>query len=281
MTGSNMNTILIKVIQVSSLLAVLLNAACGGGGGGTGTSKSFSNCYSNTNPGNSKNLFGNFAVSTDIWNLTAVTSYSECVNAAVDLNLNLGVKSARIDWTFVSTDSSKVKAYPDIAFGQAPGWTTSTTTKLPALVSSMPNLNVTGTINTTCATGVTCYFDSAFDLFFSNTATPTTWPPKSEMLIVTSYNFTYPLSALLPIVQIGGINFDVYTLTITDGAYSWPMIEYFAKTPITQLNLNIKDFVADALNRGVASTDYLDTVEIGTEVVLGQGSTTLANYNIQ
>jgi hypothetical protein len=272
-----MNTILIKAIQVSALLAVLLNAGCGGSG--TSTSKSFSNCYSNTNPGNSNNAFGDFVVSTNIWNPTAATSYSECVKATVDLNL--GVKSARFDWTFDSL-INQIKTYPNLQFGQQPGWPTSSTTKLPIQVSSIPNLNVTGTITTTCATGVTCFFDSGFDLFF-NTATPPTYPTKkSELMILTSYDFPGYQPSLVATVTIGGATFNIHLQTIINGANSGTFVQYFATTPITQLNLNIKDFVDDALNRGyIASTDYLDVVEIGTEVGYGQGSTTLTNYNIQ
>jgi hypothetical protein len=52
--------------------------------------------------------------------------------------------------------------------------------------------------------------------------------------------------------------------------------------PITKLNLKIKDFVADAINRGVVHpTDYIDMVQVGTEVQSGQGITSLTNYNIQ
>jgi hypothetical protein len=270
-----MNTILVRAVQVA-VFAVLLIAGCDSAVAAS-TSKLFSNCYSNTNPGNSKNYFGNFVVSTDIWNPSAATSYSECVNATIDLNL--GVKSAQFDWTFVS--NNQVIAYPNLQFGQQPGWPTSTTTKLPVLVSSMPNLNVTGTINTTCATGVTCYFDSGFDLFFSNTATHPTYPPKIELMIWTEYNVGYQPSPVIP-VTIGGTIFNVSSHIVRIRTNSWTIIEYRATTPITQLNLNIKNFVDNALARGyVASTDYLDVVEIGTEVRSGQGSTVITNYNIQ
>jgi hypothetical protein len=276
-----MNPILLRIIQVGALLVVLLNAGCGGGSSTTTvTSKSFSNCYSYANPGNATNYFGNFAVRTDIWNPIAATSYTECVNATVDLNL--GIRNAQFDWAFFSS-TSQVITYPNISFGQQPGFPTSTTTKLPALVSAMPNLNVTGTIDTTCAIGP-CYFDSAFDLFFSNTATPTTYPPKIELMIWTAYNVGYKFGTPAATVTIGGAAFNVYTSTVTPpgSIYSWPMIQYLATTPITQLNLNIKDFVGDALSHGyVASTDYLDVVEIGTEVRSGQGSTVITNYNIQ
>lgn len=270
------------LVTLSFIVSIALAlAGCGGGSSSTtDTSKSFSNCYSDTNPGNSTNLFGNFIVSTDIWNPTAATSYSECINATVDLNL--GVQSAQFDWTIVSS-SNQVITYPNLQFGQQPGLPKHSTSRLPVLVSSMPNLNVTGTIDTTCAIGP-CYFDSAFDLFFSNAATPTTYPPKIELMIWTAYNVSYKFGAPTATVTIGNTVFNVYTSTVISPSknYSWPMIQFLATTPITKFNLNIKDFVDDALARGyVASTDYLDVVEIGTEVRVGQGSTVITDYNIQ
>jgi hypothetical protein len=268
------------LVTLSFIVSIALAlAGCGGGSSSTtDTSKSFSNCYSDTNPGNSTNLFGNFIVSTDIWNPTAATSYSECINATVDLNL--GVQSAQFDWTIVSS-SNQVITYPNLQFGQQPGLPKHSTSRLPVLVSSMPNLNVTGTINTTCTTGVPCSFDSGFDIFFSAT-NPPSYPPKSELMILTSYDLGgyQPPSTLT--ATINGTTFIIRLATITNPNYSWPLVQYFATTPITQLNLNIKDFVADALNRGyVAPTDYLDVVEIGTEVGYGQGTTVITDYNIQ
>jgi hypothetical protein len=264
-------------------IAAALVSACNGGGGNPDVIGVTSSCFSDTNPGNltTNNTFGNFMVLTDIWNPPA--SYSECVNTTYDFNIG-AFSSAQFDWNFTPLPIG-VKAYPNLTFGQIPGRLTSTTTKLPALVTSMPNLNVTGTINTACATGVTCQYDNGIDIFFSSTATPTTWPPKAEMMIWTTYNITgYSTgTAAATGVVIGGITFDVYVYPVTIGPDTWPFILYLPRTPITQLNLNIKNFVADTLTHpyGVASTDYLDVVEIGTEIRSGQGSTALTNYNIQ
>jgi hypothetical protein len=257
------------------------------------TAMTFSHCATNTNnPGDTHDTYGNLMLSSTIWNASAATSFSQCINATIDSKL--GVTTAQFDWNFVSSNS-EVKTFPNIQFGQQTGFpnSTDTTTVLPALVSSMPDLNVAGTITTTCATGTSCYFDSGFDVFFSNTATPTTWPPKAELMILTSYNFPYPLTALgggatISTVTIDGTIFDVVSFVVTPpppagtAPTSWPIIQYYAKTPITKLNLKIKDFVADAINRGVVHpTDYIDMVQVGTEVQSGQGITSLTNYNIQ
>ena len=257
------------------------------------TAMTYSHCATNTNnPGDTNDTYGNLMLSSDIWNASAATSYSQCISATIDSKL--GVTAAQFDWNFVSSNI-QVKTFPNIQFGQQTGFpnNTDTTTVLPALVSTMSDLSVTGTITTTCVTGTSCYFDSGFDVFFSKTATPTTWPPKSELMILTSYNFSYPLSGLeggatIPTVTIDGTVFDVVSYVVTPPPpagttpTSWPIIQYYAKTPITKLNLKIKDFVADAISRGVVQpTDYIDMVQVGTEVQNGQGTTSFTNYNIQ
>lgn len=146
----------------------------------------------------------------------------------------------------------------------------------------MSNFNVTGAVTTQCTT--VCTYNTGFDIFFSNTATPTVWPPKTEMMINTDYNLGFSLGAPVATVTIDGISFNLYYQIVTPptGTDSWPEIRYFSTTPVTQLNLNIKDFVADSVGRNyVQNADFLDVIEIGTEVRNGQGSTIVGNYNIR
>jgi hypothetical protein len=50
---------------------------------------------------------------------------------------------------------------------------------------------------------------------------------------------------------------------------------------MNKVQLNVSDFIADALRRGwITPTDYLVSIELGTEVVSGNGSTVVRNFRI-
>ncbi len=82
-------------------------------------------------------------------------------------------------------------------------------------------------------------------------------------------------------VTIDGAMYNIRQFQMTGNGGSWPYVAYFATTPVTQINLNINSFVADAVNRGyIPASYYLDMVEIGTEVQMGQGVTKISNYSV-
>ncbi|MBU6503375.1 MAG: hypothetical protein KGQ35_10985, partial [Burkholderiales bacterium] len=158
----------------------------------------------------------------------------------------------------------------------------STTPLLPVAIAAMPDLTATGAITTTCATAVPCYFDSGFDVFFSSTAKPKNLI-EGELMIITSYNFVQPLGGWVATnVSIGGGTFNVRHFQMKSGGRSWPYVAYYATSPITQIHLNIKDFVTDAVQKDyIPASYYVDMIEIGTEALSGHGITKITNYNIQ
>lgn len=236
-------------------------------------------CYSNTSPGGSVDTYGGFTVSSNIWNPDAATGYRQCTGATI-LSSG-GVANAEFDWNFTSTNSD-VKSYPNLQFGQQNAFHPSTTSLLPVAIATMPDLTVTGTITTTCATAAPCYFDTGFDVFFSKTAKPLN-QIEGELMIITGYNFAQPLGGwAVTNVSIGGASFNVRHFQMKSGAGSWPYVAYYATSPITRIHLNIKDFVTDAVKRGyIPASYYVDMVEIGTEALSGHGITKITNYNIQ
>ncbi len=279
-------------------LMVLALASCGGGGGGggggvgagstsspgaaaqaLGTQTFPSTCYSNTSPGSSINTFGGFAVSSNIWN-PGSSVYTQCTSASIQSPG--GVTSAEFDWNFASSNSN-VKTYPNIQFGRQNTYRASTTPLLPALISALPSLNVTGNVTTTCIAGP-CYYDSAFDMFFSSSANSWSGAPQGEVMVMLQYNLNGDGKPgnIVGSVTIGGITYNVQKFTMQNGSNSWPYVAYYPTTQISQMNLNIASFVADAVNRGyISGSYYLDMVSFGTEIQTGQGVTNISNYNIQ
>ncbi len=243
----------------------------------TGSQTFASTCYSNTSPGNSINTHGGFAVSSNIWNPGSAV-YRQCTSATVQSS---GVvTSAEFAWDFTSPNSD-VKTYPNLQFGQQNSYRASTTHLLPAPISALPSLTATGTITTTC-TKAPCRYDTAFDVFVSKS--PKSAPQiEGELMIMTDYNlpglggFTWSSP-----VTIDGATYNIRQFQMKSEGRSWPYVAYFATAPITQINLNINHFVADAVKRGyIPGSYYVDMVSVGTEVQTGQGITQIANYKIR
>ncbi|TAL69260.1 MAG: hypothetical protein EPN79_06690 [Burkholderiaceae bacterium] len=242
------------------------------------TSRTFPNtCFSNLSPGESINTFGGFAVSGNIWN-PGTSAYKQCTSATI--RSPGGVINAEFDWNFASSNST-VKTYPNIQFGQQNSYRPSTTPLLPAPISALPSLMVTGTATTTCISGP-CIYDTAIDIFVSRS--PKSAPQiEGELMIMTDYNIPDldGFATWWP-VTIDGASYKIRHFQMKSGARSWPYVAYFATSPMTQIRLNINKFVADAVNRGyLPASYYLDMVSFGTEVQTGHGITKITNYNIQ
>jgi hypothetical protein len=282
------------------ILSAVILTACGGGGGSStpstpaapsspasqpaATTSTFNTCVSNANPTGFTKQFGSLLELSSVWNPAGATAYNVCLNNTLDANNN--ITDLEIVWNVTATvpaSSTPVVMYPDLMFGWQPGFTSSTTTILPASVANVPSLPVEGTVTTTC--NGACGYDTSFDLMFSKTATPNTWPPAAEVMVYLSDTFgnSFP-GTNLGTVTIDGQAFTVYQNNVQiNSNSSWPSLVYIAQNqPLTNLNgLNLKDFVQDALNRGVINTTlYLDMVELGSEVQNGSGTTSIKNFTI-
>ena len=285
-----------------SLLAVAL-ASCGGGGdggvvsdasaapsSGSGSSpnvasaqapgsKSFPQVCVSKGGKDTDYLYGSYKVSSNIWNSGAASAYTQCTSATIG---SPGAVNAEFDWNFTPSGSGgQVLTYPNIQYGQQSGYSASTTPALPAPISNLPSLKATGSITTTCQ-GSPCYYDSGFDVFFSQ-GTPAPKNIQGELMIITSYNFSQTLGGFAASnVNIDGVTYNIRQFTMGSGSNSWPYVAYYATQPITNMNINIASFVKDAVARGyIPGSYYVDMVELGTEVIQGQGKTVISNFQVQ
>ncbi len=234
----------------------------------------------NLDDSGSYRTFGTYNIYSNIWNPGAATSWSQCTGATIASPG--GVTVAEFDWNFASTNSD-VKTYPNIQFGQQNSYNPSTTPLLPAPLSNLPSLVATGKLATTCAVAP-CYFDSSFDVFFSSTSTASP-NEEGELMVIADWNFPQPLgpTAFVALnVPIDGATYNIRQFQMPSSHGSWPYVAYYATSPISNLNINIASFAHDAVNRGyIPASYYLDMVEIGTEVLSGQGKTVITNYSVQ
>lgn len=283
---------MMKFKYLGIALTVLVLASCGGGGGSGGSGGSDSptaaaaqslgtgtlpqTCVSKSTGGSGAYYrYGNYIVSSNIWNPGSASAYTECVNATIN---SPGGVNAEFDWNFTPTSSNgTVLTYPNVQYGQQSGYSPSTTPALPAPISNLSSLMATGSITTTCQSSP-CYYDSGFDIFLSQ-STPAPKSIQGELMIITSWNFSQPLTSFVAT----NVNIDGTLYNIRQFSNSWPYVAYYpVQQPITTMNLNIASFVKDAVKRGYfPGLNYLDMVELGTEVIQGQGKTMITNFQVQ
>lgn len=243
----------------------------------------FSACTAKGNETDATASFGKYTVTTNVWNPSAAGSFSECIKAKHD-NVT-GLIDAVTTWS-VQESNNQVMSFPNFAYGWRVGTDQgSTTKKLPATLDKLEDIQASGKVDTVCAPGVECVMNTAFDLLFSNTAKPDTWPPTGELMVWVQATCKHcNAGKLVEVVSIDGVKFEVYKGQVTPptGTASWTYVAYVAESTVTQFNFNMKNFVADSLKRGyLKPSDYLAVVELGTEITSGQGSTTLSGYSIR
>ncbi|MBK7655991.1 MAG: hypothetical protein IPJ18_13875 [Betaproteobacteria bacterium] len=278
-----------RILTLLALAASLLGG-CGGGSSTGGSADTtalshsfFSACTAKGNETDAMASFGKYTVTTNVWNPSAAEFFSECIRARLD-NAT-GLISADLTWN-VQGSNNQVLAYPNFAYGWRVGTNQgSTTKKLPMTLDKLDDIHASGKVETTCAPGVDCVMNTAFDLLFSNTAKPDTWPPTGEVMVWVQATCKHcNAGKLVEVVSIDGVKFEVYKGEVTPptGTASWTYVAYVAESTVTQFSFNMKNFVADSLKRGyLKPSDYLAVVELGTEVTSGQGSTKLSGYSIR
>ena len=243
----------------------------------------FTACTTKGNQGDAKASLGKFIVTTNAWNPNSASSFSQCMK--VRQEHATGLINAEIKWD-VHTAAGQVLSYPNLSYGWQVGTDQgSTTKKLPAQIGQVDDLKATGRIESICAPGSECTHNTAFELLFSNSATPNTWPPVGELMIwVQATCGSCNAGKLAGTVSIDGVTWDVYKGMVTPptGTASWTYVAYVAQATTTQIDFNFKNFLKDSVGRGYfKDSDYLAAIELGTEITTGQGVTTISGYTIR
>jgi hypothetical protein len=248
------------------------------------TSMSFSNTVTksaNANslgyePANVIQAIGEVMFNTGVWGVKAATSYA--ITQAGTVNLLSGTSDINVSWDIVSSQTPGIVSFTNITYGKHPGATTSSTTKLPVQIAAMPDLNIIGTMETTCLT--VCNYGSIMDVFVMKSANATGSDIGTEILIDTEY-LSAPQAGYDGTAFIGGIEFKIYRNRI---ASPWQTIGYrpVQIRKVNNLAINIKDVMADAVARGyITPQEYLVSIEFGNEITFGKGKTIISNLRFQ
>ncbi|MCJ7729031.1 MAG: Ig-like domain-containing protein [Sedimentisphaerales bacterium] len=133
---------------------------------------------------------------------------------------------------------------------------------MPIMVNNVISAPFSWSVDTNGAGGT---WNVAYESWFS--VAGGTAPDAAELMIWINYNGgAGPAGSYQGTVSIGGHSWDVYFVDWT-GSAGWYYIAYKITSPADNVNLDLRDFMDDAIARGFLDPSwYLDAMEAGFEI---------------
>ncbi len=264
----------------ASILCLALLGACGGGGQSESlldnaqptavfTPVSASTCA--TLAGDQTLLLGDYAITTNTWGRAGISNFTECISATTlgkvtgNVAAQTGI-TARIDWNWPYTAFS-VKAYPEIIY-----WPGGKALQ-PIALGEVGSLTVSHDV----ALSATGDYNLSYDLWVDSSALPGQWPHKAEVMI--KLQGTWTDVPVVDTVSFDGFPYDV--IVGPGGGGQWKLIVFQSRTALLKASIPIKPLIDYLVQQQhLLSTDYLSTIEFGSEHIQGLGSVTIHSYNV-
>ncbi|WP_371660791.1 endo-1,4-beta-glucanase [Streptomyces sp. NBC_00280] len=182
------------------------------------------------------------------------------------------------DWT--GGDPNGVKSYASIVLGWHWGWK-DTTTKLPVRLNSGRKVTSSWNFNITQTTPTV--MNVSYDLWFHQKSNPT-WQdqPHDEMMVwLNRQNGAGPLGTKRETLTVGGVAWDLYVGKIVNTNSSWNVFSFVRKTNTNSQTTDLTGLANALVQRKLmANTNYLTSVEAGTEVFRGKGKLSTSSYSV-
>jgi hypothetical protein len=211
-----------------------------------------------------------YIVQNNVWNKQGITEYEQCIYKEDP------AENFPFGWHWIwPQPPGGVKAYPEIIFGHKPWSATSTTAHLPIQISSITDITVSYNITQTAEGS----YNLAFDIWLNDTNPPTAESITREIMIWLDREMMVPAGDCLAAdVDINDELYDFYKDDFPD----WTYIAFVKQTAEFSGNTRI-DLFFDYLvtNSHISDAEYCSSIEIGNEVVYGEGSTEFIDYFIE
>lgn len=218
---------------------------------------------------------GDYALTTNLWGKGEITDFTECVsgssvgtvinNTAVQTGVN-----AEFSWNWPTDESnSDIKAYPEILY--RPGGKG---------LTSIPFTDVAGlTGNHDVNISATGDYNVAYDIWVDSTATTDHWPHKAEIMIKVQQ--TWNDAPVVDTITVDGNQYDVFEHTARSEFNHWEVLVFASKTPLLKASIPLKPFIDYLVSKNyLLQTDYISTIEFGTELKRGAGTATINSYSV-
>lgn len=266
----------LRPLHATALLAGLFLFGCGGGGGSSvPTGPATASLCADFQSAQA----GEYAVENNTWGKGDLTSFRQCVGIAA---ADGGGANVAFDWTWPAPLGG-VRGYPEVIYGQKP-WNASTTTRLPRVVDDVKAARVDlGFVSTREGIG-----NLAFDIWLTTSnvrpAGSDHLPLAHELMIWLDHWGGMVPAGGTPVdtVTLGGITWDLYATTATWGPEPWQYLAYFPRTAVpSPVALDLRQFLDHLKARGsITGREWLASVELGNELMLGSGRTTLSQFKV-
>ena len=226
---------------------------------------------------------GSFVYENNVWNQGTVKreSRAQCLlKRVVDGETQYGWR-----WRW-PRGNGEVKTYPEVIYGHKPWLASSTTASLPRRISTIDALSVSYEVEMR-ARG---RYNLAFDIWVTDGARPTPAAITHEIMIWVgdrSRAWEPAPGYFADTAVIGDATYDLYVKPNAEwiaehGAPNVAYIAFNARTPRLTGEVDVKAFLDDLTRRGhVPAGGYVASVELGTEVMHGEGELWLKSYDVR
>jgi hypothetical protein len=193
---------------------------------------------------------GHYVVQNNRWNDAAL---DQCINVtATGFAITSGNQN-------VPTNGAPA-SYPSVYAGCHYG-ACSTGNGLPLQISAFGNPTTAVSYHTTAG-----QWDAAYDIWFDPTPNPAGQNHGTEIMIWGSHaGAPQPVGSRIGTASLAGATWDVWSGNLC-GDGCWNVNSFVRQQTTNALNINIRDFVNDSVNRGITQRSwYLTSVQFGFE----------------
>jgi hypothetical protein len=116
----------------------------------------------------------------------------------------------------------------------------------------------------------------SYDLWLHTVPNPAYQDNPTDELMIWTYRTggAGPVGTLQATVTIAGATWDLYR-----GNIGWNVFSFVRRSNTTSVTLHLQDFLGNLVSRGwMSNTNYLTSIEQGTEVFIGTGRLDVDSY---
>ena len=218
-------------------------------------------------------------VLNNVWNPGSLVYNQDYVIDSAYSAADMTAKTT-FNWSFpvVTEPYPTIRAYPEVIFGPAPmsgGHKASDiTTVLPAQVGSLTALTADYDVSYKGNTGG---FNVSFDIWLTNTPNGGASAVTSEVMVWVHKGDFDPVGEVVGTYSNGSVTGKIYASKAGDWTYTAVVLDQ--DTPKGQIDIAGILTTLKGLNL-VSASDYVASVELGSEVVSGAGSLTVNNLDL-
>lgn len=200
---------------------------------------------------------GEYNVMNNVWG----ASTAQC------LEVDLEGTYWKVSLSEHNNPGGSVASYPAIFKGDHWGWSTIKNNPFPKKIIDIESAPFTWII---CTEDIPGTWNASFEAWFDSTGTG--YQYNGELMIWINYGGGAGPGGSF----VGTANIDGHTWYVYYAAWSWNYIAYKIKNVVDTVNLDLRDFVHDAVKRGYLDPEwYMRNMEAGFEIWRqGQGLTT-------